>query len=296
MKKILILAAALVGLTATAQQPGAQKRPLKPVQVPVHKMAPVSAKDFSYAMGVLQAEGVRQFVTQQGGVKAENMPQVVEALTANYTPEETARIEADAARAMGLRVAEINKTRLLPQMNEQATGDAEAKYLDLDIYNAALADALSGKKMAYDADSAMHIINQQMEYQKETYRKQNEDYLTNNAKAEGWKTTPSGLQYRVLTQGTGPMPADTSKVEVNYEGRLISGKVFDSSYKRGQSASFPVNGVIKGWQEALKMMPEGSKWELAIPQEIGYGERGTQGIPPYSTLLFTVELLKANTK
>ena len=106
------------------------------------------------------------------------------------------------------------------------------------------------------------------------------------------KTTPSGLQYRVIKQGTGAMATDTTEVEVHYEGKLIDGTVFDSSYRRGKPATFHPDQVIKGWTEALKMMPEGSVYELYIPYNLGYGERGTQSIPPYSTLIFKVELLK----
>ena len=106
------------------------------------------------------------------------------------------------------------------------------------------------------------------------------------------KTTKSGLQYRILTAGKGAVATDTSEVEVHYEGKLINGHVFDSSYKRGQTTSFRCNQVIRGWTEALKMMPEGSIWELYIPYDLAYGERGNQGIPPFSTLIFKVELIK----
>ena len=102
---------------------------------------------------------------------------------------------------------------------------------------------------------------------------------------------PSGLQYKVLQQGTGAVAKATDKVKVHYEGRLIDGTVFDSSYKRGEPTSFAPNQVIKGWTEALTMMPVGSKWQLYIPQELGYGARGAGKIPPFSTLIFDVEVL-----
>ena len=104
-------------------------------------------------------------------------------------------------------------------------------------------------------------------------------------------TLPSGLQYKVLTQGTGAVPTTSDKVQVHYEGRLIDGTVFDSSYERGNPATFGCNQVIKGWQEALTMMPVGSKWQLFIPQELAYGDREAGKIPPFSMLTFTVELL-----
>jgi len=123
-------------------------------------------------------------------------------------------------------------------------------------------------------------------------KKEGADFLAANAKKEGVKTTASGLQYKVLTQGTGAIPTATDEVKVNYEGHLVDGKVFDSSYKRGEPATFKANQVIKGWTEALTMMPVGSKWELYIPYNLAYGERGAgQDIKPYSALIFTVELL-----
>ncbi len=117
-------------------------------------------------------------------------------------------------------------------------------------------------------------------------------FLEENAKKAGVVTLPSGLQYQVITEGTGPIPAATDKVTTHYHGTLIDGTVFDSSYERGQPASFPVNGVIQGWQEALQLMKVGSKWKLFVPANLAYGERGAGGtIGPNSTLVFDVELI-----
>nr|WP_255938855.1 FKBP-type peptidyl-prolyl cis-trans isomerase [Kordiimonas sp. SCSIO 12610] len=117
-------------------------------------------------------------------------------------------------------------------------------------------------------------------------------YLEENAKKEGVKVTESGLQYRVIEEGKGVQPSRTSNVTVHYRGRLIDGLEFDSSYARGEPATFPVNGVIAGWTEALQLMQEGAKWELTIPAELGYGTRGAgRDIPPNATLVFDVELI-----
>lgn len=120
-------------------------------------------------------------------------------------------------------------------------------------------------------------------------------FLADNAKKAGVKTTASGLQYEVINSGGGATPKLTDQVTTHYRGTLINGKQFDSSYDRGEPATFPVNGVIKGWTEALQMMKEGDKWRLYIPYNLAYGERGAgQDIPPYSTLIFDIELLKVN--
>ena len=123
--------------------------------------------------------------------------------------------------------------------------------------------------------------------------KVNKAFLDANSKKDGVVTLESGLQYKVIKEGAGAIPKADSKVEVHYKGTLTDGKVFDSSYDRGEPASFPVNGVIKGWTEALQLMKVGSKWQVVIPPELAYGERGAPPtIPPNSVLVFDVELLK----
>jgi FKBP-type peptidyl-prolyl cis-trans isomerase len=121
-------------------------------------------------------------------------------------------------------------------------------------------------------------------------------FLAANAKKEGVKTTPSGLQYKVIKEGTGKTPKDTDTVTTHYRGTFIDGNEFDSSYKRNEPATFPVTGVIKGWTEALKLMKEGAKWQLFIPSDLAYGPQGRPGIPPDSTLIFDIELLKVDSK
>lgn len=122
--------------------------------------------------------------------------------------------------------------------------------------------------------------------------KVNEQYLADNKEKEGVITTPSGLQYRVITEGEGEKPSPENQVKVHYKGTFVDGKTFDSSYDRGEPVTFPLNGVIPGWTEGVGLMNVGSKYELVLPHEIGYGERGNQGIPPKSTLVFEVELLE----
>lgn len=162
-----------------------------------------------------------------------------------------------------------------------------------------LLDALNGVDMPYSNEqmqAAFGEINGRMQAkeaeQSKTLAAAGEAFLAENAKKAGITVTASGLQYEVITQGSGATPTRTSKVKTHYHGTLIDGTVFDSSVNRGQPIDFPVNGVIAGWTEALQLMPVGSKWRLYIPHNLAYGERGAgASIKPYSALIFDVELL-----
>lgn len=164
-------------------------------------------------------------------------------------------------------------------------------------FTKAVQDVLGGKTPAISAEQANGIIEKYMKDKSEAAAKPNieagKKFLDDNAKKEGVVTLPSGLQYQIIKQGTGPKPGPTDKVTTHYHGTLIDGTVFDSSVDRGEPATFGVNQVIKGWTEALQLMPEGSKWRLFVPYNLAYGERGAGGkIGPYATLIFEVELLK----
>ncbi len=171
--------------------------------------------------------------------------------------------------------------------------------LDVTAVAAGIADAFAGKEAQVSEDdlrNAFNEIHQRMQAVKAEQSKEviaeGEAFLADNAKRDEVTVTESGLQYEVLTAGEGDKPSATSTVRTHYHGTLIDGTVFDSSYDRGQPAEFPVNGVIKGWTEALQMMTVGSKWRLYVPYELAYGEQGAGGaIGPYSTLVFDVELL-----
>jgi FKBP-type peptidyl-prolyl cis-trans isomerase FklB len=180
--------------------------------------------------------------------------------------------------------------------------------VDPKILQQGLADAMAGGKTLLSDDEEHATLTEfqnemrkkqqeKMQQAGEENKKQAETFLAANKAKPGVVTLPSGLQYKILTPGTGPKPTASDSVVCNYKGTLIDGKEFDSSYKRGQPATFPVGGVIKGWTEALQLMPVGSKWQLVVPSDLAYGERG-QGadIGPNSTLIFEVELLSIQSK
>jgi FKBP-type peptidyl-prolyl cis-trans isomerase FklB len=175
--------------------------------------------------------------------------------------------------------------------------------VDPAILERGLKDSLAGGKTLLTEEEAqtalMQVQNNLRQKQQEKMqaeagenKKKGEEFLAENKTKEGVKTLPSGLEYKVLTEGTGPKPAASDTVECNYRGTLIDGKEFDSSAKHGGPATFPVSGVIKGWTEALQLMPVGSKWQLFIPPDLAYGDRGAgPDIGPDSTLVFDVELV-----
>jgi len=171
-----------------------------------------------------------------------------------------------------------------------------------DMVARGLKDAMAGKALMTDTEmnDLLQKLRDEIKVTKEAKdhesaavnRQAGDAFLAANKSKPGVYALPDGLQYKILTQGTGPKPTSTDSVTVNYRGNLIDGKEFDSSYKRGKPATFPVNGVIKGWTEALQMMPVGSKWELYIPPDLAYGDRGAASdIGPGATLTFEVELL-----
>jgi len=176
--------------------------------------------------------------------------------------------------------------------------------VDPNILVKGVKDALSGTKpllTEQEIQETMVAFQKEMAAKQEQVAKRNkaegEAFLAENKKKEGVKTLPSGLQYKVIKAGTGKKPKSNDTVTVHYRGTLINGTEFDSSYKRGQPVSFPVSGVIPGWTEALQLMEEGAKWQLFIPSNIAYGERGAGGvIGPNATLIFEVELVSIQEK
>lgn len=169
-------------------------------------------------------------------------------------------------------------------------------YPDLDEFILGMKDALTGEETRFDMNTAGVIFQQALSAQMEKRNADNMEaenkFLAENSTKPGINITDSGLQYEVITEGSGPKPTATDLVRVHYEGALTNGTVFDSSYARGEPVEFHLDGVIPGWTEGLQLMSVGSKYRLIIPSNIGYGSQGMQNIPPYSTLVFEVELLE----
>lgn len=206
-----------------------------------------------------------------------------------------------AGQAMAVDLDD-DKKRFSYIVGMQIGQQMKADNIDLDevAFMAAIKDVSNGAKPQLsqaDIQATLQRIQQEraVEAQKaaESNRAEGESFLADNAKKPKIKTLESGLQYKVVKAGTGAMPKATDTVEVHYRGTLINGAEFDSSFSRGEPATFPVNGVIKGWQEALQLMKEGAKWQIFVPSDLAYGSRGAGAqIGPNATLIFDVELLK----
>lgn len=169
--------------------------------------------------------------------------------------------------------------------------------IDAQEFAEAVKAVLENAQTRIDSRKAQQIVNERLTAMQEeagrAARETGEAFLADNAKKEGVVTTESGLQYMVLTEGSGKHPVATDRVKCHYEGRLIDGTVFDSSYRRGEPATFPLNGVIAGWTEGLQLMGEGAKFRFFIPYNLAYGARGAgESIPPYAALVFDVELIE----
>lgn len=181
-------------------------------------------------------------------------------------------------------------------LGNNLVGQVDVEGLDYDALGKGLMDVLKGNDLEMteqEANQTAQMFLQESAAKMAMKAQELEaNFMAENGEREGVVVRPSGLQYEILEEGDGPIPKLTQKVVAHYEGRLLTGKVFDSSYRRGQPATFPVNGLIRGWQEALQIMPVGSKWRLYVPSNLGYGARGAgEDIPGNATLIFDLELL-----
>ena len=256
----------------------------------------------SYAIGMAQTQGLKDYLVGRLGVDTTYMDEFIKGLNEGANAGDDKK---KAAYYAGIQIGQQISNQMVKGINHELFGEDSTKTISLKNFMAGFISGTTGKGGLMTVDSAQQVAQEMMRaikaknMEKEfgPNKKAGEDFLKENAKKEDVKTLESGVQYKVIKEGTGVMPKDTSRVKVHYEGRTLDGKVFDSSYKRGQPTDFRANQVIKGWTEALVHMPAGSIWEVYIPQELAYGER-QQGadIKPFSMLIFKIELIEVDPK
>jgi len=250
----------------------------------------------SYSIGMSQTQGLKDYLVQKVEMDTAYMDEFIKGL--NEGVKETSK-KKDAYFA-GLQIGQQIKNQMIKGVNKELFGEDSTKTISIDNFMAGFVAGTLGKNQKMTMQQAQEYTQKNMEAIKaksmeKAYganKKAGEDFLAANKAKPGVVTTASGLQYKIVKAGTGATPSDTSKVKVNYKGTLIDGTEFDSSYKRKEPATFVANQVIKGWTEALKLMPAGSKWIIYVPQNLAYGSRDAGQIKPFSTLVFEVELLE----
>ncbi|MBP5630838.1 MAG: FKBP-type peptidyl-prolyl cis-trans isomerase [Bacteroidaceae bacterium] len=293
MKKYILFAlCACISLGMSAAKKNTKKNKSKQ---PVEVVDTVSVDTFSYFFGRANSNGLKGYLAQRMGIDTAYVADFLKGF------EQMTLTEADKkekARLAGIEIRQQVEQQVYPGASKQVNDSTDI--LNKTLFLKGFRDGFSGENATVSMDSTQKLVKKQMEY----YHKVNmekkyganriagEEFLKANAKKDSVKVTPSGLQYKILTQGTGEIPTKEAKVKVNYEGHLIDGTEFDSSYKRNKPVTFPVAQVIAGWTEALCMMPVGSKWMLYVPQELAYKDKEQSKIPPFSCLIFTVELLE----
>lgn len=296
MKRLVILTAlAIVAGAAFNSVEAKKKKTLLPEPVVTPVTLTNGSDSVSYAAGMALTNGLLPYLIQQQGVDTAYMADFIRGFKEVTEKADDPKLKAYAA---GLEIANQVKSRMLPGLSGEFK-DTPDSIIAAILYRG-FTDALIGDTTHFTQTAAETYFKERQEADKQakeeklygSNREAGRKFLEENAKKDGVITTPSGLQYKVLVKGDGQVPQATDKVLVNYEGRLIDGTVFDASTKHGDKpASFRVDQVIKGWTEALTMMPVGSKWQIFIPQELAYGERNAGQIKPFSALIFDVELV-----
>jgi FKBP-type peptidyl-prolyl cis-trans isomerase FklB len=249
-----------------------------------------------------QTQGLKEYLVGRLGVDTTYMDEFIKGLNEGANAGDDKK---KAAYYAGIQIGQQISNQMVKGINHELFGEDSTKTISLKNFMAGFVAGTTGKGGLMTVDSAAQVAQEMMRtikaknLEKEfgPNKEAGEKFLADNAKKEGVKVLPSGVQYKVIKEGTGAMPKDTSLVKVHYEGKTLDGKVFDSSYTRNQPADFRANQVIKGWTDALVHMPAGSIWEVYIPQELAYGER-QQGadIKPFSMLIFKIELLEVDGK
>ena len=250
----------------------------------------------SYAIGMAQTQGLKEYLVERMDVDTTYMKEFIKGLNEGANAGDDKK---KAAYYAGIQIGQQISNIMMKNINREVFGNDSTKTISLKNFMAGFVSGVTGKNGLMTAEQAGQTAQTKMQQMKaEQMMKQygpnkekGEKFLAENAKKEGVKTLPSGVQYKVIKEGSGAIPADTSKVKVNYEGRTIDGKVFDSSYKRYHPLTLRCNQTIMGWTDAMVHMPVGSVWEVYIPQNLAYGEREQGEIKPFSVLIFKIELL-----
>ena len=255
----------------------------------------------SYAMGMAQTQGLKEYLSDRLQIDTAYMDDFIKGLNDGANAGDDKK---KAAYYAGIQIGQQISNQMVKGINHEVFGDDSTKTISLKNFMAGFVSGTTGKKGLMTVEQAaqvaqakmMAIKAKNMEKEYGPNKVAGEKFLAANKKKPGVVTLPSGVQYKVIKEGNGPMPKDTSMVKVQYEGKTIDGNVFDSSYKRGEPVSLRANQVIKGWTEALVHMPVGSVWEVYIPQNLAYGEREQGQIKPFSVLIFKIELLSLGEK
>jgi FKBP-type peptidyl-prolyl cis-trans isomerase FklB len=291
MKKLVIVA--LVAIIAVGFAACGNQTPKANLKSDVDSM--------SYAIGMSQTQGLKDYLVNQLGIDTAYMADFIKGLNEGANAGDNKKKSAYYA---GIQIGQQIGNQMMKGINREVYGSDSTKTISLKNFMAGFISGTTGKGGLMTMDSAQVIGQRLIQSIKakelaKTYgpnKEEGEKFLAANAKKDGVKTLPSGVQYKVIKEGTGAIPSDTSLVKCHYEGRLLNDTVFDSSYKRGEPIVLRANQVIKGWTDALVHMPEGSIWEVYIPQELAYAEREQGDIKPFSMLIFKIELIEANTK
>ena len=255
----------------------------------------------SYALGMAQTQGLKEYLQERMGVDTTYINDFIKGLNEGANLGDDKR---KAAYFAGIQIGQQISQQMVKGINHQVFGDDSTQTISLKNFMAGFISGTTGKGGIMTLDQADVVArtkmealkSQAMEKQYGANKKEGEDFLANNKKKEGIKVLPSGVQYKVIKEGNGAIPADTTMVKVHYEGRTIDGNVFDSSYKRESPITLRCNQVIKGWTDALVHMPVGSVWEVYIPQELAYGSRDQGQIKHFSALIFKIELISIEAK
>lgn len=254
----------------------------------------------SYAMGMAQSQGLKEYLAQME-IDTTYMDAFVKGLKDGANAGDDKK---KAAYYAGINIGQQISNRMVKGINREIFGSDSTKSISMKNLLAGFITGATGKKGLMTPEQAQQVAQMKMiqirskavAEQYSSNKKACEKWLEANKKKAGVKTLPSGLQYKVIKEGNGPIPKDTSLVKVQYEGKLIDGTVFDSSYKRNSPVTMRANQVIRGWTEALTRMPAGSVWEVYIPQDLAYGDREQAQIKPFSALIFKIELLEVDPK